>query len=501
MFAAKLILCLVLCQQPESSLAGPSAQGIFEGPLKVGAIELRLAFHLKKKDDGKWTALMDSPDQGATGIPMTTATVEGNQVVLEFKPGQAKLTGTLSADGQTLDATWEQAGSRFPLTLKRVAKVTERKRPQEPKPPFPYRTEDVKYPNAKAKGVTLAGTLTLPRGNGPFPAVILISGSGPQDRNEELLGHKPFLVLADHLTRRGIAVLRFDDRGVGKSTGNHAKATSADFATDVEAAIDFLKTRAEIDPQRIGLMGHSEGGLIAPMVAVARPDVAFIVLLAGPGLPGDEILRLQSNLIAKKMGSSDKELGHNRKFLERAFVLLKEEADDAKVLAALKAELAKLMAELPPEERAEALAKLRKDHAGKSDEELEKLAREMGEAGLPRLANPWMRFFISFDPRPTLAKVKCPVLAVNGELDLQVPVDENLQAIEQALRAGGNPDFTCKKFPGLNHLFQNTKTGLPSEYGTLEETFCPKALEFIGDWIRSKAGVSSSPDAKASPVR
>lgn len=482
-----VLAAAAVAEPPSAAKPTPSAEGIFEGPLTVGAVNLRLGFHLKKKEDGGWTGKMDSIDQGARGIPLSSVKVDGDAVTLEFKAGGLKYAAKLSADGQSLDGTFEQGGLKLPLTLKRVEKATVLIRPQEPKKPYPYKEEEVKYENPKAKGVKLAGSLTLPQGEGPFPCVILISGSGPQDRNEELLGHKPFLVLADHLTRNGVAVLRFDDRGVAKSTGNHNVATSADFATDVEAGIDFLKTRKEINTKRIGLMGHSEGGLIAPMVAAARPeDVAFIVLLAGPGLPGDEILHMQSSLIAKVGGSSEASLKRQRSTLDLAFKAMREEQDEKKLLARLKEEIRRVMAELTPEEKAELKKELDKENK-KTDEEVMKLAVDMADQNLARLASPWMRYFLTYDPRPTLAKVKCPVLAVNGDLDLQVPWEENLKAVEKALKDGGNADVTCARCRGLNHLFQHTKTGSPSEYGNIEETFDPATMAKITEWIRQKA--------------
>ena len=351
--------------------------------------------------------------------------------------------------------------------MKKTDKVTEQKRTQLPKAPFPYNPVEVGYEN-KESGNKLAGTLTEPKGDGPFTAVILITGSGAQDRDETLLGHKPFLVLADYLTRRGVAVLRVDDRGVGGSTGDHGKATSADFATDVKAGIDFLKTRKEIDPKRIGLMGHSEGGLIAPMVAAKYPDdVAFLVLLAGPGVPGDEILTEQSALIQKAMGRDPAAIEKSGISAKKLYAALRTEKDEA----ALKQRLDEISKE--------ALAAL-------SESERKDLGTDPAaalQAQLKLLQSPWFRYFLTYDPRPNLAKVKCPVLAINGERDLQVPPNQNLPEIEKALKAGGNASVTVRELPGLNHLFQTSKTGSPSEYAKIEETFAPAALEIVGDWI------------------
>ena len=338
-------------------------------------------------------------------------------------------------------------------------------RPQTPKPPFPYKALELKYPN-KTAGIDLAGTLTLPEGQGPFPAVILISGSGAQDRDETIFEHRPFHVLADTLTRRGIAVLRVDDRGVGGSGGSVSKSTSDDFAGDVMAGIAVLKARPDIDGRKIGLMGHSEGGIIAPMVAARSSDVAFIVMLAGTGLPGDEILMMQGRLIAKVMGASEKDLDKQKDLQKRLFGIMKTETDPKKARTAMREELKKLLNDASPEER---------KAAGDVD--------SFAENEIKKLESPWFRFFLKFDPRPTLEKVHCPVLALNGEKDLQVPPKEDLAEIAKALKKGGNTRVTTKELPGLNHLFQTCKTGAVSEYSEIEETIAPSALKVIGDWV------------------
>jgi pimeloyl-ACP methyl ester carboxylesterase len=378
---------------------------------------------------------------------------------------KAKYVGTLADDGQSIKGDFDQAGMKMSLELKRVEKVSTLHRPQTPKPPFPYPVEDVTFEN-KAAGIKLAGTLTLPKGDGPFPAVVTISGSGAQDRDETLFGHKPFLVIADHLARKGVAVLRWDDRGVGKSGGKQTGATSADFATDAHAAVKYLQTRKEIDPKRVGLMGHSEGGLIAPMVAADHPDdVAFIVLLAGPGLPGDEVLRSQLHVILKASGEKPEKI-ELMKRLQRAAVSAVKKAGAEKGKEEAKEAVKAFLASLTEDER-KALGKEKPDI----------------DALVGRIADPWMAYFFRFDPRPTLGKVRCPVLAVNGELDLQVVPGENLAAIEKAVKAGGNERVAVKEFPKLNHLFQTAKTGLPNEYGQIEETFDPEALTFISEWV------------------
>jgi pimeloyl-ACP methyl ester carboxylesterase len=438
--------------------------GIWQGVLKFPGAELRLVIRIAQNPDGTWNALLDSPDQGAKDIPTSKVVVENDSLLIEVQVVAGAFAGKIKADFSEIAGQWKQAGLDIPLLLKKTDRVEGPNRPQEPKKPYPYREEQVSYENTMA-AVKLAGTLTLPSGNGPFPAVLLITGSGQQDRDETIMGHKPFWVLADNLTRRGIAVLRVDDRGVGGSGGDPALATSLDFCGDVLAGIAYLKSRKEIDPGRIGLVGHSEGGLIAPLAAVKNPkDVAFIVLMAGPGIVGEDILLLQARLINKANGSSDTELARDSDLQKKMYRIIKEEKDTATAEAKLRQVMKDAMAQM-------------------SAEEQKKFPPALQDATLKMVLFPWFRFFLTYDPRPTLQKVKCPLLAINGEKDLQVPAEENLKAIAEALQAGGNGKFTVKMLPGLNHLFQTAQSGSPSEYAKIEETIAPAALQLIGDWI------------------
>jgi pimeloyl-ACP methyl ester carboxylesterase len=449
---------------PMPKIVGP--EQVWEGKLNVGAgLSMRIAVHVGKAAAGGLMAKMDSPDQGARGLKVDTITLDKATLAFEMKAIDGKFTGKLNAEGTEAVGTWTQAGRSLPLTLKKSDKATELRRPQTPKPPFPYKVVEVAYPNRPA-GVTLAGTLSEPEGPGPFPAAILISGSGAQDRDVTLFEHKPFLVLADALTRRGIAVLRLDDRGVGGSTGTTITSTSDDFAGDVVAGLDFLKARREIDPARLGLIGHSEGGIIAPMVAARSSDVAFIVLMAGTGLPGEEILYLQGQSILKAMGANEEDLKMELDLQKRLFQLVKAERDETILEAKLRDAIKEVSASLPEDKRKE-LA----DYG----------ALVKGQLELVR--SPWFRFFLAYDPRPTLAKVRCPVLAVIGEKDLQVPARENLSEIRSALEAAGNTHVTVRELPGLNHLLQTCRTGAPSEYAQIEETIAPGALAAIVDWV------------------
>lgn len=350
------------------------------------------------------------------------------------------------------------------------------RRPQEPRRPFPYTAEEVSYSVDDGSGVKLAGTLTIPQGSGqgpgPFPAVLLLSGSGPQDRDGSLYGHQPFLVIADHLSRHGIAVLRVDDRGTGGSTGNVDEATTADFARDALAGVRFLESHPKIAKDRIGLLGHSEGAMVAPLAASQSPDVAFLVLLAGTGVPGAEIVRRQSELIARSNGVPEEAVRRSQDALWRTFEVLRAEPDRAARTACLRPLGKDLLVTL-------------------SEDQIRTLGGlgAAGDAVIKGINTPWFRYFIDYDPRPALHKVKVPVLALNGSLDLQVPADPNLPEIEKALKQAGNRDMrdvTVRLLPGLNHLFQPATTGSPAEYGVIETTIDPQVLALVTDWITKR---------------
>jgi fermentation-respiration switch protein FrsA (DUF1100 family) len=458
---------------PPAPVPDVDVAGDWLGTLAVGGLELRIVFHFTQGNDGALHGTMDSPDQGAEGIPLGRIEGEGMKIRVEVPAVGGVYEGVVDADGGRIDGTWSQGGQSFPLTLAPVREgeaIEKPKRPQEPERPLPYREEEVRFRNEDA-GITLAGTLTLPEGEGPFPAAVLISGSGPQNRDEALLGHRPFLVLSDHLTRHGIAVLRFDDRGTGESEGDFGSATTADFATDVAAALDFLEAREDIDTGAVGLIGHSEGGLIAPMVAVERPDVAFIVLMAGPGLTGERILELQSVLIARAEGTDEDVIAWNGRIQKLIFDIVKTTPDVAEAEAEIREVMAGEIARLSEEEQKKY-----------------KVEEMNSDAQIRQVLSPWFRFFLVHDPAPVLRKVRCPVLAINGEKDLQVPPKENLSAIEEALKAGGNTRYEVVEMPGLNHLFQPAETGAISEYAGIEVTIAPEALDRITRWILAQTG-------------
>lgn len=423
--------------------------GTWHGSLKIQSVQLRIVLHVNQ-DNYSYSATLDSPDQGVKGIPVTSISFENATLKFAVASIGAQYEGTWKND--SIIGTFQQRG-QLPLAFARGEKKLAR--PQEPKKPYPYQEEEVSFENTADK-VTLAGTLTMPQGKGPFPVVILISGSGQQNRDEELMGHKPFLVLADHLTKNGIAVLRYDDRGVSGSTGDFKSATSVDFSMDVGAAFEYLKNRKEISKKHIGLIGHSEGGMIAPMVAARNKEVSFIVLLAGPGVTGERILLSQQRLIAKASGATDVMLDQSEKINKGAFEIVKNTDD----VEQMKADLSTYL-----------------KANGLPDNAI--------SASLNQMTSPWMKFFMTFDPATALQKVRCPVLALNGEKDLQVPARENLDAIQSALSK--NKKVTVKELAGLNHLFQECTTGLPYEYGQIEQTFSLNALSEVSGWINSIA--------------
>lgn len=443
---------------------GQDVTGQWNGILKVPGAQLRLVFHVEKTETG-YASTMDSPDQGANGLPVETTTFADATIRFTIPAAGIEYEGVLGSDG-VIAGNFKQAGQLFPMNLTReVIEKEILKRPQEPTKPYPYHSEDITFKNEKA-GIELAGTLTLPNKDGVFPVVILISGSGPQNRDEELLGHKPFLVLSDYLTRNGIAVLRYDDRGTAASKGNFGTATSKDFATDVEAGVAYLLGRKEINKKKIGLIGHSEGGVVAPMVAANSKNIAFIVLLAGTGIPGGELLLLQQALISKVYGVSDEDVAKAQDYNRGAYAIVTASTDIEQLKTDLTSYYNTRFKDNPDFEVPQGMT-----------------ADELIQSMVDQLANPWMQYFIQHDPAPVLEKVKCPVLALNGEKDLQVPPKENLGAIEAALKKGGNKKGTFQELPGLNHLFQECTTGSPEEYATIEQTMSPAALTQILAWV------------------
>jgi uncharacterized protein len=449
---------LLLLSAATLSAQPASVEGLWQGTLDAGVLSLRLVFHVHRSPSGQLTSTMDSLDQGASGVLVQTTTFADGKLRFALSDIGATFEGALSADGKQLAGTFTQ-GAAMPLTLRRVAQIEQPKRPQMPKAPFPYDALEVSY--SGKGGVKLAGTLTLPAKR-PAPAVLLITGSGAQDRDETLFGHKPFLVLADFLTRRGIAVLRVDDRGVGGSAGKSSDLTLEDMADDVLAGVAFLKARRDIDAKHIGLVGHSEGGIVGPLAATKSSDVAFIVMLAGTGVNGEEIVKLQAESIIRSEGAPEYAIGENRVIQQLLVEAFRGASDEQTAIA-----------------RARAAWQKRK----LGSDGLLSGADKAVEAQITAFSATEMRSFLFHDPAPILRKVKVPVLALNGARDVQVSAEQNAPAISAALSHGGNPDFTVAILPGLNHLFQTCVKCNVSEYGQLEETFAPAALRKIGAWI------------------
>lgn len=438
--------------------------GTWQGRLEVGPATLRVVFNITREDN-QLSATFDSPDQGVYGTPVTRVEYARDRLTLEIGSIGGVFAGRLADD--RLTGEWAQAGQAFPLKLVRADETAEPRRPQDPVPPYPYRSEEVSFPGPVGP---IAGTLTFPDQPGPFPAMLLLSGSGQRDRDQEMFGHRPFLVLADYLTRRGFAVLRCDDRGVGGSTGDPTLATTEDFALDARAALAWLRARPETDADRTGVIGHSEGALIGGMLAAREDSPAFLVMLGGPGVPGEELLLLQGKLLLHAAGISEPAVAANSRLQELIFRKVRRDLPpdvrEAEMRKAIEAELEQL------------------EPGIRTELDLDSPQTVAAQAWMA--ATPWLRFFLDYDPTEDLRRVTAPTLVLCGSLDLQVPPDLNLPAIEAALETGGTPDYTILVLPGLNHMFQTAETGHMQEYGLLEETLAPLALDAIGDWLEAR---------------
>ena len=445
------------------STANPAADplgGRWEGEIEIPNRSLAVTVHLHRDGDD-WRGTIDIPAQGARGLPLDPITViadeDGVAVAFTIRgvPGNPTFKGR--HDDDTLAGDFSQGGVTFGFRLGRQ-EVAGPYRPQQPKPPFPYAAEEAVI---DAGPVKLGGTLTVPNGDPPFPAVLLISGSGLQDRDQTLFDHQPFWVLADHLSRSSIAVLRVDDAGIGASTPHPQPPTTADFANDAAACVQLL--RADPRFSHIGLLGHSEGGVVASILAGERDDIDFVVLLAAPGVSGAELMRKQNQRILAAAGFTDDRTTALLALLDRLY-------------AALVSDLPEDDLRLRVEEIAlQQLAVNGVVGIGVEDQRV--------QAAVEAAMSPWMRYFLRLDPRPSLERIKVPLLALNGDLDLQVDADQNLVAIESALAAGDNTQATIHRLAGLNHLFQHAETGLVDEYARIEETMANEVLDLIRDWI------------------
>ena len=453
----KLILLLVFVGTV-LTVKAQNITGSWSGKLKAGNNTLTVVFNMKKSD-GILKSTMDSPDQGVMGIKIDKTSFVNNELNLNANTYKIFYTGKLNDKADTIKGTFKQGMASFPLVLTRhtIKKITRKQDPVS----FNYKVEDVIFKN-KRDNINLAGTLTLPKDKKIKYAAILISGSGAQNRDEELFNHRPFMIWADWLTKQGIAVLRYDDRGVAESEGNFSGSTTADFSYDAEAAFNYLKSRKELKHAKIGFIGHSEGGMVAPMVAARNNNIDFAVLLAGPGVPIEKLLIQQKRDMSKLRGVPadyiEKELSLTNKIL----VYLSNNADvkeESKFKDGLEKVISKELNEKLPEMNAD-VKKLVAVYSGK-----------------------WFRFFASFNPDKYLSKVECPVLAINGSLDCQVKSSDNLKAIDKSLTVAGNKNFKTVELEGLNHMLQKAKTGIDLEYRQIEETVNQEALNTVSEWI------------------
>jgi len=461
---ALVLLALALVGPTAVSAQANAAAGVWSGAIELPTGVLEVSVTLSAGANGP-SGTIDIPAQGVAGLALENIQIEGAlaQFTISTVPGAPTFNGTRTGD--VIAGTFTQGGAALPFRLER-GELAAPGRPQEPQPPFPYRVEEVEYP---AGDVTLAATLTVPEGAGPFPGVVLITGSGAQNRDEELAGHKPFHVLADHLTRAGIAVLRADDRGVGGSSGSNDGSTTQDFADDALAGLRLLAARPEVAADRVGFVGHSEGGLVAPLATTRGDGVAFVVMLAGPAVSLGEVLAHQTEAIARAGGAPDAVAAEIRAAVEEIVIAVRTESDPEALVAALQA---------PIRRQFEASG------VTPTDAEVNAQATQ----AMAQFGTPWFRWVLDHDPIPALTSMDMPVLALNGSLDMQVLVDQNIPPLEQAFRDGGNPDVTVRVLPGLNHLFQHTETGNPAEYGVIEETMSPEVLDLVADWILERFG-------------
>jgi pimeloyl-ACP methyl ester carboxylesterase len=446
------LISTIFCMLANVSIA-QNIIGYWKGTLSLGPTELELCFDIKETN-GTLSATMDVPAQGAYDIPVTSVSFEMMKLTIAIEAISASYEGTLVLNNIVGEFT--QMGMSLPLTLIKGEKAAKPKRPQEPQPPFPYKSEEVFFKNTR-EDFTLAGTLTIPEGEGPFPAMILVTGSGPQNRDEELMDHKPFAVIADYLTRNGVAVLRFDDRGVGASEPGNPDGTSFDFSYDAEAAFDYLLSRKEVIPSLCGITGHSEGGFINFMVAQRRPDVAFLISLGGPAVTGAEVLKLQQVEVYRGMGMPEQAIEQNRVISEQFFAIVeKYDAPDENF-------------------RKEALSYLAS--VGMPD--------DVAVPMIDQYSSPWMFYFLKYDPAPAIREVTVPALILNGTLDKQVVSYQNIPVYRQIAEETGRDNMQIVELEGLNHLFQHATTGLPTEYATIEETISEEVLALMLEFVKS----------------
>ncbi len=460
---------------PEAPPVVEAFLGSWQGVIGPDSLDLMVGVTFEEVD-GAFVGRITIPTQSFEGLlGVRAATEQTINFVIEGVPGNPTFEATLAED--QLQGTFTQSGASYPFSLTRsdAPLAVSISRPQDPQPPFPYREEEVTYSNGD---VTLAGTLTLPEGDGPFPAMLMITGSGAQNRDEELAGHRPFLVIADAVTRAGVAVLRVDDRGVGGSSGDLSQATYDDLVGDVEAGVAFLKARPEVDANRVGLFGHSEGGYLAPLAAT-RADVAFVIMMAGPSVDGERVLELQNRLLLELADAPQTDVEAQVRFLRTLKEVLERSIYDEsaydEAAALVETRVAEQFASLPEDERP--------DEATQAQAVI---------AQQENIVSPYFRSFFLYDPQPALRQLDKPVLAFYGNLDVQVPPVQSVGPLRAALRSAGNDDVTIQVFDGLNHLMQPAVRGGLEEYSQIETTVAPEVLSLITEWLTERV-VSNAP--------
>ncbi len=452
-------LLTALCSLLLSSIV--FSQTFYEGtigPLKFGL----------QTDIQQQRAAIYIPEQGLFAYALKSPTFRNDSLIGDLKEFNVVLSGKLGTEA--FSGQWKQNGFPAALKLLRVENLSFLKRPQIPKAPFPYQVENVKFDNAD-HSINFGGTLTFPKESGTFPAVVLITGSGQEDRDETVFGHKPFWVIADYLSRNGFAVLRVDDRGIGETTGEIG--TSADYAQDALAAVAYLKTRKEVNKRKIGLIGHSEGGMIAPLAALASKDVKFMVSLAGVGVNGKELLLQQSDDILKKSGTNETYRGYMHSLNEALYNVVARLPLEGDIQDSLQFAFDQWLKAQPDAVLGQT--------GFKSEQGRKAVTRQFGT-----MNSVWYRYFLKYDPQPILSQIKIPVLALNGSKDLQVAAKPNLAGFEKGLTVAGNKNFKIVELPDLNHLFQKCQKCTMAEYGLLEETFSEEALEIMTTWLKER---------------
>ena len=453
-----------------TSIAQDNLDGDWNGNLSIMETDLSIIVRFKTVNDSL-TGTIDIPQQNASNLPLANINCYFQKIsfVLEIPSGNVEFNGEIVQD--SIAGSFVQSGVKGSFYLTRFIGTEQEITTPEV---LDFIEEEVTFNNSD---IILSGTLTLPLYPGKHPAVVMITGSGPQNRDEEIYGFKIFKIIAEHFTNNGIAVLRYDDRGIGGSTGNISESTTDDFAEDVIEAVKFLQSRDDIRHDQIGLCGHSEGGIVAPLTASKYKDIAFIILIAGTGVTGEEIIIKQTELIMRAEDKTDEDIKKSLEGQKELFGYISSGKEREEIIAEIKKQILEDFDELPDEFKESVVDK-------------EEYAETSANLKYEQLSSPWMSYFLSYDPVPSLEKVTCPVLLIFGELDLQVSVTQNEQPMVDALIKGGNKDYEVKILQTANHLFQVATTGSPTEYAELPKEFVPGFLDYMTKWILNRVSLS-----------